>query len=187
MHRFKKYITIFLISFFPLGASAQIDHWESIVIPGSEFNYIVPTSELSSDWSTMGFNDSDWENGNSSIGYGDDDDATVTANVASVYLRKTFSIVDLSAIEELLLHMDYDDGFVAYLNGQEVARSLMTGSPPAYDQLSDGLHEALLYQNQVPEKFDISPSLLIQGENVLAIQVHNESLSSSDLTALPVL
>lgn len=187
MHQLKKYIIILLVSLSPFGVLAQVDHWESIVIPGSEFKYIVPDSELSTDWTSLDFNDEDWGDGVSSIGYGDDDDATVTASVASVYMRKTFTIVDLSVIEALLLHMDYDDGFVAYLNGQEVARSLMTGIPPAFNQLSDGLHEALLYQNQVPEKFELSPSLLVAGENVLAVQVHNESLSSSDLTALPVL
>ncbi|MGB3468597.1 MAG: CotH kinase family protein, partial [Cyclobacteriaceae bacterium] len=70
---------------------------------------------------------------------------------------------------------------------QEVARSLVSGNPPAFDQLSDGFHEAMLYQGQVPEKFLLSPSLLVEGDNILAVQVHNESISSSDMTALPVL
>jgi len=176
MHRFKSYILILLLSLSPLAVIAQVNHWESIIIPGSEFNYLVPTSELPDDWNSLNFNDENWDTGGSSIGCGDDDDVTVTSNITSVYIRKTFSVVDLTTIEALLLHMDYDDGFVAYLNGREIARSLMTGTPPAFDQFSDGLHEALLYQNMVPEHFDLSP-----------IEVHNGSLSSSDLTALPVL
>lgn len=166
---------------------AQTDHWESLIVPGTEFNYLVPTSELPNDWITLGFNDAEWNTGASGIGYGDEDDQTIISTTASVYLRKIFTIVDLPAIEELLFHMDYDDGFVAYLNGQEVARSLITGTPPSFDQLSDGLHEALLYQNQVPEKFSLSPFLLVEGENILAVQVHNQDINSSDLTAIPVL
>ncbi|MDX1628805.1 MAG: hypothetical protein R3345_08910, partial [Fulvivirga sp.] len=166
---------------------AQIDHWESVVPEGAEFSYTLPSTEPAAAWKESGFDDSNWSIGAASIGYGDDDDATVISATASVYLRKVFNIVDLSAIEQVILHMDFDDGFVAYLNGVEIARANMSGNPPAFDQLSDGLHEALLYQGIVPEHFEIDAALLNQGENILAVQVHNQSLNSSDLTAMPVL
>jgi hypothetical protein len=83
--------------------------------------------------------------------------------------------------------MDYDDGFVAYLNGVEIARANLSGLPPLFDQPSDGLHEALLYQGNAPESFSIEKSILNIGENVLAVQIHNQDINSSDLTAIPVL
>ena len=95
---------------------------------------MVPGAEPSPAWSVLPFNDSSWNVGNSGIGYGDGDDSTVIANTVSLYLRKQFNIIDTSVIQEAKLHMDYDDGFVAYLNGVEIARWNMTGSPPPFDR-----------------------------------------------------
>ena len=172
---------------FSYTASAQVDHWESVIIEGDEWSYLVPNSEPNSNWRTLGFNANSWNTGKSGFGYGDGDDNVILPRTISVYIRKVFNIVDKSAIEKAILSMDYDDGFVAYLNGTEIARSTLLGNPPAYNQRSDGLHEALLYRGGVPESFTINPSLLNNGNNVLAIQVHNESLTSSDLTAIPIL
>ena len=124
----------------------------------------------------------------SGFGYGDDDDATlVPQNTISIYLRKTFEIIDINVIDKIRLDIDYDDGFVAYLNGQEIARDLVSGAIPRYDQLSDGHHNALLPDGQKPEYFYVDIDLLVEGLNVIAVQVHNQSSTSSDMTALPVL
>ena len=74
------------------------------------------------------------------------------------------------------MDIDYDDGFVAYLNGQEIARNLVSGATPRYDQLSDGHHNALLPDGQKPEYFYVDIDLLVEGPNVIAVQVHNLSL-----------
>jgi hypothetical protein len=68
-----------------------------------------------------------------------------------------------------------------------MARAGISGNPPTFDQPSDGLHEANLYQGFIPDEYKLDLSLLNIGENVLAIQVHNESLTSSDMTAIPFL
>jgi len=177
------HILVLVTSFF---ASAQIDHWESVVLPGDQWNYLVPSSQPSSSWNQLGYNSSSWSTGNSGFGYGDGDDATVVSNTISIYIRKTFTITNLSDIEAIILDLDYDDGFVAYLNGQEVARNLISGSIPNFNQTSDGYHEALLPQGYAPERFGIDVNLLNPGTNVLAVQVHNQSFDSSDLSALPV-
>jgi len=176
-------IVVLVTSFF---ASAQIDHWESVVLPGDQWDYLVPSSQPSSSWNQLGYNSSSWSTGNSGFGYGDGDDATIVSNTISIYIRKTFSITNLSDIEAIILDLDYDDGFVAYLNGQEVARNLISGSIPNFNQTSDGYHEALLPQGYAPERFGIDVNLLNPGTNVLAVQVHNQSFDSSDLSALPV-
>ena len=178
------YLFSILFSFF---ATAQIDHWESVVLPGDQWEYLVPTSQPSSNWNQLGFNASSWNTGPSGFGYGDGDDATTVSSTMSVYIRKIFTISSSSVVEAIILDLDYDDGFVAYLNGQEIARNLVTGSPPSYNQPSDGYHEALLPQGYAPERFAVDPALLNTGTNVLAVQVHNQSADSSDLSALPVL
>ena len=172
----------------PVFCFSQIDHWESVVLPGDDWYYTVPSSQPSTLWNRLDFDHSNWSQGISGFGYGDDDDATlVPENTISVYLRKTFEIIDLNAIERLRLDIDYDDGFVAYLNGQEIARDLVSGVTPTFDQLSDGHHNALLPSGQKPEYFDIDVDFLMEGTNVIAVQVHNQSSTSSDMTALPVL
>lgn len=186
MRRLKILLTLFLS--IPIVGLAQTDHWESVILEGDEWAYVVPDSQPDPNWITMDYDDSEWLIGNSGFGYGDGDDNTILANgIPSVYIRKAFNIVDLTAIDQALLHLDYDDGFVAYLNGAELTRSLVSETTPGYDQYADGLHEANLYQGQVPASFAIDPSLLVQGDNILAVEVHNESSTSSDLTAIPIL
>ncbi len=133
------------------------------------------------------FNDQSWLQGKGGIGYGDNDDRTVIGNTLSVFLRKKFTITNRDKIKEVLLHVDYDDGFIAYLNGVEIARAGMGNqSSVPYTQGSAGLHEALLYQGQSPEGFTLTAQqldLLIDGENTLAVQVHNENITSSDLSS----
>ena len=176
-----------LFAMLSLAAQSQINHWESVVLPGDTWSYQVPTSQPSANWTQVDFDDAQWSQGPSGIGYGDDDDQTVIDATLAVYMRIEFTIVSLAEVEQLLLDMDYDDGFVAYLNGTEIARSLVSGEPPAFDQPSDGLHEAQLYTGADPERHMVDRSLLIEGANVLAVEVHNESLTSSDLTAIPTM
>lgn len=152
----------------------------------------TPGGEPGLAWTTPGFDDSAWAIGATSIGYGDDDDATVLTDMrgryASVYLRRTFGVADLSEIQNLLLEVRYDDGFIAYLNGTEVARSRTmreAGSPPAHNTTSPAGHEV----EAEPDRFNLESYLgLLRPApqvNVLAIQVHNVSLTSSDLSIHP--
>ena len=166
---------------------SQVDHWESVVLPGDSWYYILPNSNLNVNWIQLNYDDSGWNTGNSGFGYGDNDDETIIPATISVFIRKTFEIYDTDDIESVLLDIDYDDGFVAYINGQEIARNMLTGSMPDYDQTSDGWREPNLPQGLVPERFAVNPDLLSNGMNVIAVQVHNHSINSSDLTALPVL
>lgn len=164
--------------------------WETIIDKGDTWKYLVPYVEPPAGWRNTGFDDSSWNSGISGFGYGDDDDATVLPQIQSVFIRKIFIIDDVSICRKALLHIDYDDGFVAYLNGFEIARGNIgsPGIPPVYDQgTTTGTHEASMYSGGMPEEFEIDSvfKFLNQGENVLAIQVHNFNAGSSDLTAIP--
>ena len=148
--------------------------------------YAIP-NDVNADWTLLNFDDSSWLEGNSGIGYGDDDDETIISPTIALFMRKTFEIEDLSLVSRAVLDIDYDDGFVAYINGVEVARDLFSGDFTSYSMPSDGLHEAQLYTGNIPERYFFDKTLLRNGSNVIAIQVHNQALSSSDLSALPVI
>ena len=72
-------------------------------------------------------------------------------NLFSLYARIEFTVDNPDDVLQAVLHMDYDDGFVAYLNGQEIARSFMNSGVPSFDTPASGLHEAMIYQGGEPE------------------------------------
>lgn len=165
-------------------------HYRTLVSTNSASRYLLPDTEVDNTWVQTDFDAGDWSVGTSAIGYGDDDDTTVVASgTTAVFARFEFTLSDPEQVNELLLNIDYDDGFVAYLNGVEVARDNLSGLYPNYSALAFTNREALLYQGQNLVTFDISTfkNALIEGDNVLAVQVHNVSAQSSDLTLLPIL
>ncbi len=159
-------------------------HWESIVTESDEFKYLLPKEEPKEDWTALNYNDQNWETGNGGFGYGDNDDNTVIPATKSLFLRRKFTIPSSVSIKNLMLDIDYDDAFVAYLNGVEIGRSgnLPEGKPGINANVSPD-HEAQLYSGGQPERFFIYPGLLHLGTNILAVHILNVSLSSSDLSA----
>ena len=126
MVRFLLNKSFYFLFFFGL-LNAQQSQWETIVSEGTTWKYIVPTSQVPNNWKDPAFNPSSWAQGASGIGYGDDDDQTVISQTVALFMRKTFEIQDVSLISRAVLDIDYDDGFVAYINGVEVARDLFSG------------------------------------------------------------
>jgi hypothetical protein len=168
----------------------EIKYSRTLINQGDEFKYLIPTSEPNSNWNTSSFDDSNWSSGISGFGYNDGDDATIIPNgTQSIYLRKAFTINNLSSISSLILDLDYDDAFVVYINGNEVARANIIGTPPAYNSGTITDHEAQIYTGGKPERFLITDfsSYLNEGENILSIQAHNISANSSDFTIIPFL
>ena len=167
-----------------------MSYTRTLVNQGDVFKYLIPTSEPNSNWNSLNFDDSSWSSGSSGFGYDDDDDATIIPNgTQSIYLRKTFTITNLASVSSLILDMDYDDAFVAYINGNEVARENINGTPPAYNSGTPTDHEAQMYSGGNPERFIITNfnSILNEGVNLLTIQAHNISAGSSDFTIIPFL
>ena len=172
-----------------MSHAQAVDHWEAVLQDGALWHYWLPTNQPANDWFEGGFNDADWPEGPAGFGYGDGDDNTVLPSTPSVYLRHTFEIDDLSHWLDAHFYMDYDDGFVAYLNGTEIGRG-NAGQPGDFIAWNQGLdmdQEAVLYAGGTPSSFPFDLSLLTEGPNILAIEVHNVSPTSSDLTARPFL
>ena len=98
---------------------------------------------------------------------------------APAYLRIPFAVTSPAEVDQLILHMQYDDGFVAYLNGEEMATRNAPASP-AWDATATARHPdptAVQF-----ETFDVSSErdFLVPGTNVLAIQGLNIEATNSD-------
>jgi hypothetical protein len=177
-------VILSLFTLFLCSPSFAQNHWEAIVLASDTWNYLPATSEPPASWNAASFDDSGWLSGPGGIGYGDGDDATVISPVNSLYLRLTFDISDTSLIEEIHIDIDYDDGFVAFLNETEIARSANVTEPsPSYNSVLSNGHEALMYNGGRPNRFLFDKDLLRNGTNLLAIQVINLSTNSSDLSS----
>jgi hypothetical protein len=159
-----------------------------LVRAGDAWDYWKGTRAPPPAWREVGFSPGpDWLRGATGIGYGDEDDATLLDDMQdgypSIFCRRELTVG--GGVSRLALRMDYDDGFVAYLNGAEVARSESMGGAPgvavAWDTLAASREAGDL------EEYALDPGILVAGENVLAIEVHNSSLGSSDLSFIPEL
>lgn len=154
---------------------------------GDPVKYILPSQAIGDSWKGLGFDDSGWLDGTNGIGYGDGDDATTVASgISSVYMRFRFSLEDTSLIRQMILDMDYDDGFAAYINGEQVASANLT-EPYSWDMTLERDHEAGLYRGILPERWilgsTIYSGLIREGQNILAVEVHNVSTESSDFSS----
>ena len=181
-------ISIVFLSLLFSVVHSQVHHWETIVKDNSSWYYQVPTTASSPEWITPSFTVNSWLQGNGGFGYGDGDDNTIIpSSSVSVYTRIEFNIININEIVAMALHFDYDDGFVAYLNGTEVARNGLSGTgQPTFNQLATISHEAKLYQNQQPDQLILNQNqfngLLVNGTNVFCVEVHNQLANSTDFT-----
>ena len=159
---------------------------ESLVSDYSTWKYLEGTKEASDPstaWRALDFDDARWREGRSgfSIGYGRYDAPTtlweMPGNYHSLFLRKKFTLQDAQWIKSLVMRVDYRDGFVAYLNGTEIARRGLTGEP---GQAVPFNALATLHYRGNPELIDLGSykMLLERGENILAIQAHDDAINS---------
>ena len=167
---------------------------EGLIMLESEVaaKYIVPSNDnLGLDWTEAEFDDSSWSDGTTGIGYENSGsnyapllNTRVPVGTVGFYSRIKFDADNVGAVSSLTLNMKYDDGFIAYLNGQRIADGNGPASPtynsPSTAENSDG--DAVQF-----EPFDISAfkNLLQPTGNVLAVHSLNRNTGSSDLLMLP--
>ncbi|MGK0190631.1 MAG: hypothetical protein ACI9R3_006461 [Verrucomicrobiales bacterium] len=179
----------------PRGAAPEIVT-EDVVAADAPLSVIIPDSaaldESSPAWNERAFDDAAWTKGAGGIGFdrggdyqehfGVDLIDTMWTKSSSAYVRIPFSVPDPQKYSQLTLQAKYEDGFVAYINGNEVARANAPESL-AWDSVSSATHpdsQAVVY-----EEFDFSvpADLLVVGMNVLAIHGLNSSVTGSDFLA----
>ena len=174
------------------GSSAGTPSGLTLVAENAAKRAMVPAAALDDAWrGGADFDDSSWLSGSGGIGYerstgyeqffGINIQATMYSRNASCYIRIPFDVTadDLAELSSLTLSVRYDDGFVAYLNGSEVARANFAGEP-AWNSRAVASHSDAEATNL--EAFPISEHIdkLQVGRNILAIHGLNESTTSSD-------
>ncbi|MBN31207.1 MAG: hypothetical protein CL845_04330 [Crocinitomicaceae bacterium] len=168
------------------------ENWRCPAVEGDQWQYVVPSPPFADDWRLPGFDASSWFTGAGGFGYGDNDDVTIVPNADCIFLRKEFEIASTEDYGYLSLGIDYDDGFIAFLNGLEIARSSnMAGVAGVAGDFSTSYLEAVLYSGGQPEQWiwnaDEFEPWLVDGTNVFSVQVHNFNAESSDLSIRPFL
>lgn len=155
---------------------------EPVLASGSSAAYFFGEQPPPETWNTRGFDDSNWSSGPGGFGFGDDDDRTVLAEMHKLtprlYLRYELDDSTLRGFERLGLAARYDDGFIAYLNGVEVARG---GIESGHGVNATGVanHEATRWEHFAIEGHT---DLLMDGVNVLALEGHNVTARSKDFS-----
>lgn len=162
----------------------------NLVSTGSIWKYNDTGANLGTAWRMTNYNDSAWPSGPAELGYGDlsegRPEATVLccSNAASkfitYYFRRIFTVADATVFTSLNAGLLRDDGAVVYLNGLEVWRSNMPTGTVSYLTLAasaaSGTDENTYFTTT------LSPSFLHAGTNLIAIEVHQNSNGSSDLS-----
>ena len=192
-------VTLFPDSFLVVFASGKdrkaiVNHWETVIYADEVWKYWFATEEPDPDWKEPGFDDSSWLEGQGGFGRGDGDDNTIMPDtVPTVYIRKIFTIPDTSIISYVLLHVDYDDAFVAYLNGVEIARANIgyAGKIQKWNDWAWVAHPAQMFQGGKPDEFRIDMelfrSIIHNGNNLLAIQGLNAWNNYGNSSLIPFL
>ncbi|MBL8917793.1 MAG: metallophosphoesterase family protein [Myxococcaceae bacterium] len=141
--------------------------------------WLVGTAAAPAAWNGFAFDDSLWSPGRQPIGYGEPGLATTVSmgQAVTLFTRSEFDLfVDAASVRGLTLEVDYDDGFVAFLNGREIARRGVPANH-SHTTLASG------HESGTSEVFPLAgaEAFLRSGDNFLSIEVHNTAVTSSDL------
>jgi hypothetical protein len=142
-------------------------------------------------WWEPGFDDSEWQSGALPAGHGTgivtDLEAELKNRATTLYVRKTFTADSAAASATAIsLSANYNDGIVVWLNGTEVARSNM-GPKQGHFHFDQGAYRTGPKSLTDVEDFDISAfaDALVEGENVIAIQLANIRKAENNLPSGP--
>jgi calcineurin-like phosphoesterase family protein len=149
---------------------------------GSAWKYLDNNTRPSG-WETPAFNDAAWASGNGELGYGDADETTTVSyggdaanKYITTYFRKTFNLADVGVYSSFTMNVERDDGVVIYVNGVEVARNNMPGGVIGHSTFASAVEDDEIVN------FTIPGYLFFEGTNVIAVEVHQINLGSSDLS-----
>jgi uncharacterized protein YjiK len=174
-----------ILLFLTLGITVKAQTTTTLVPLQSVWKYLDNGTNQGTAWRAPGFDDSTWAQGAAELGYGDGDEATVvgyggnpSARYITTYFRKNFTVTGAAAYTSANLRVRRDDGVVIYLNGTEVYRNTMPAGTITYTTLSSAVaaDEVSLFPGTV------SPALLQEGTNVLAVEIHQSNATSSDIS-----
>ena len=159
----------------------------TFITAGSEWRYLDNGSNQGTKWRTRLFDDSKWSIGPAQLGYGNNGEKTElsfggnsNSKHITTYFRHSFEVTTPAGVISLESALVRDDGAVVYLNGREILRSNMPQGNIRYNtfaSLTVGGEEESTFQ-----PFTVDPVLLVDGKNVIAVELHQTSRTSSDIS-----
>jgi uncharacterized delta-60 repeat protein len=174
---------LFVAGFMASACLTQAQTSFPLVPTGAVWKYLDIGADLGTTWIAPGFNDSAWPSGPAQLGYGDGDEATAVGfgpdpnnRFITTYFRRSFVVNDASAVTNLSLRLLVDDGAVVYLNGLEAFRANLPMGATTFHTLAVSSVENAICPAT------LSPTLLVNGTNVVAVEVHQNMANSSDLS-----
>ena len=184
----KKFI-VFLLALFCFAAFATCATAQGKFIPAfSSWKYLDTGADLSAQsWKALAFDDSAWFSGGAPLGYAD---AWIVTTVSfgpnsagkyvTTYFRRSIVVTNTATVTALNLRVQRDDGIIVYLNGTEVLRDNMPGGAVTSSTLAsaaagDDGAAFLAFTN-------IGTGALVLGTNLVAVEVHQSAIDSSDQT-----
>ena len=150
---------------------------------GSAWKYLDNGSNQGTAWPAASYSDAAWKTGKGKFGYGISDAATLISygtdpqnKYITTYFRKVISISDLNALSSFTAYVKRDDGIRVLINGLEVYRNNLPTGTIGYQTL------ATVSSSGTPiYAFTINRSAFIAGSNVIAVEVHQNDIASTDM------
>jgi hypothetical protein len=165
------------------GVRFEVDLTKLVLVkPGSEWRY---QDAVARGWTSSDFDDSKWKTGHAELGFGDDPMTTIDGGPAgrrriTTYFRRSFDVADPAFFQSLVLRLKRDDGAVVYLNGKQIHRVNLPAGAISPSTLAtrdvSGLEEEVFYS------INVDPATLVRGRNLVAVEVHQSSPRSDDLS-----
>ncbi|WP_275901496.1 carbohydrate-binding protein [Cohnella algarum] len=158
---------------------------KELIASESTWKYYDKGQYAGDGWTSPSFDDSAWASGAAPLGYDNTGYAKTRVSFGAnannkyptTYFRKTFEASDTEGLLQLEAELVRDDGAVVYLNGNEVIRSNLPSGTIGYDTLAN----VTVNDERNAVAYQIDPSYLVEGTNVLAVEVHQANATSSDI------
>ena len=164
------------------------------VIPtNSTFSFLTPASiNAKEKWTETNFKlTSNWSSGLSGFGFEKSGTALasliktkISTSKRAIWLRKKFSIKDQNTLDYLILRIQFDDGFIAYLNGEKVA-TFNSIERPKYNSYATKDNQDLSFFD-----FDLTKHIRLLkpgANNVLAVHALNHRTDRNQFFVMPTL
>ena len=158
----------------------------TLVAYGATWKYLDNGSNQGTAWRAVSFSDASWRTGNAELGYGDGDETTVirygsssSFKYVTTYFRKSITVTNAGQYSGLSLSIKRDDGAIVYINGTEVFRTNMSTGTISYTTLASADASD---DGRTPQTISLSPTRLVNGTNVIAVEIHQRTRSSSDIS-----
>ncbi|MBK6692756.1 MAG: metallophosphoesterase [Myxococcales bacterium] len=161
-------------------SKAEAARATEVLLPsGSALRYLDDSAPPAG-WTAPFFDATAWKVGAAPLGYGQGGEATTLAKGLAHYFRATFTLVAPSAIDHVVVWLQRDDGAAVYVNGQEVSRSNLPAGSLLPTTLALQTVGYSAEQTWVPVV--VPRQLLLAGQNVVAVELHQATAVSSDAT-----